>query len=461
MVHLYRPRMLLRLTIALPRGRDWDAWDPLTFDVAVSKARLVSNDHNQADTLDVTVDWIDTGVDPRYLTGATCEFYLGDADELGRWNPGPDSLRFVGRLVEPARSIDGDRFHVELKFHDYTDFFLLAKPFADDGVPLFTETLSQAWARICKHTPGAEELGDNIEFRGFTKDVGLGDAVGPRFRGASAKVPVQPGTDAWGVWQRCVGAMGLISFVWLDRCVITTDSDYYNVDGPVRFVWGQNILNLSERRNLNQAPHGVGVASFDSMTGTTLEVFYDPNAGKRKPAKAPSARKRSRRHSKSADNSPLAELKSEDFIQYAGVTDPVVLERIARRIYAERARQALQGSLTTVEMRATTTTGIEKDLLELRSGDTIEIRLLDTEDESVVKQFPTRESRTEYLMEKGYSPQVAQIIAANVERLGSKSTLYYVRSVTTEFEVSAEGGSFQITVEFCNKIDVGDIEDGA
>jgi hypothetical protein len=228
----------------------------------------------------------------------------------------------------------------------------------------------------------------------------------------------------------------------------------------VRFVWGRNILNLSERRNLSQAPRGVGVASFDPMTGTTIEVFYDPNAGKRKPAKAPSARKRARGHATTADKSPLAELKSEDIIQYAGVTDPVVLERIARRIYAERARQALQGSLTTVEMRAETTMGVEKDLLALRSGDTIEIRLLDTEDESTVKQFPTRESRVEYLMEKGYSPQVAQIIAANVERLGSKSTLYYVRSVTTELDVTAEGGSFQITVEFCNKIDIGDAVEG-
>src|SRR6478735_10008156 len=97
---VYRPRALLRLTIPLPRG---DGYEAFTYDVDVRRVHLEINDHNHADALDVEVDWIDAGVDPRWIAGGTCEFYLGAADDFGDWEPAEDNLRFVGRMVRPAR----------------------------------------------------------------------------------------------------------------------------------------------------------------------------------------------------------------------------------------------------------------------------------------------------------------------------------------------------------------------
>lgn len=440
---VYRPRALLRLTVPLPTG---DGFEPFTYDVDVSRVRLERNDHNHADSLDVEVDWIDAGVDPRWIAGGTCELYMGSADDFGDWGPSDDNLRFVGRMVRPARELRSDSLRVSLLFHDYTSFFLLAKPFASSGVPLYSDTLQAAWARICDQVPGVEALKDNLEFRGLS-------APGPRVSSAVAarfqklgKVPVKPGVDAWAVWQQVVGMMGLISFFEGDRCVVTTATDYFTGSSTPALVYGRNILNFREERNNDRGIRGVGITSYDPLTGKSLEAIYDPLAGKRK-AKKPAAKK------KGGAKTALVDTTEVDFFQFPGVTNPEQLEVIARRVYEERSRQELEGSVSTADMTASTTTGDEADLLSLRSGDTIEVRFMDSEDAAFVRVMESVGDRTAYLVDRGYSEPVANIIAANVDRMTDKSSLFYVKSMTVDMESTEDGGSFNVDIQFINKID--------
>lgn len=442
---VYRPRALLRLTIPVPKtGGDYE---PVTYDVPVITARLVSNDHNHADTLSVTVDWLDAGVDPRWIAGGTCEFYMAHVEGGGELEPSDASLRFVGRMVKPARSSKGDTLSVTLEFHDYTSFFLLAKPVATDGIPLFAETLEEAWRRLCDNVPGAWELYDNIELRGLTSTPVLGSAVAPRFRG-KGRLHVPPGSDAWAIWQQAVGSVGLISYFDRDRLVITTAEDYYTAAAPPRLVWGQNLLEFSEERNNDRALRGVGVTSFDPIAGEAIEAIYNPLAAVRQKLKAKTAAK-----GKKGKAKPVNDAKDCDIFAVPGITDYDTAMALAKRVYEERSRQELEGTAVTVDMTAEDAAGDTFDLLALRSGDTLDVRFLDADTNAFLRTYVSPGERVAYLVSKGYQEPVARIIAGNVDRMTDKSSLFYCKSVTTSLESNPDGGTFRLEVAFANKID--------
>jgi len=443
-VTTYRPRSLLRLTIPVPKGGDFE---PVTYDVPVLSSRHVSNDHNHADTLTTTVDWLDAGVDPRWIAGGTCEFYAAHVPSGGEIEPSADNLRFVGRMVKPARSSKGDTLSVTLDFHDYTSFFLLAKPVATDGIPLFAETLEEAWRRLCDNVPGAWDLYDNIELRGLSSTPVLGSAVAPRFRG-KGRLHVQPGADAWSIWQQAVGSVGLISYFDRDRLVITTAEDYYTAASPPRLVWGRNLLDFSEERNNDRALRGVGITSFDPIKGEAIEAIYNPLAATRQKLKATTGAKGKKKKGK-----PVNDAKDCDIFAVPGITDQEAALALAKRVYEERSRQELEGMAATADMTAEDASGDTFDLLALRSGDTLDVRFLDTDTATFLRTYVSAQDRVSYLVAHGYSEPVARIVAGNVDRVTDKSSLFYVKTATTTIESSADGGSFRLEVAFANKID--------
>jgi hypothetical protein len=435
----FRPRALLRLAVVV-HGQN----DPITFEVPVVRARHARNDHNHADTLEVTVDWADTGVDPRWIASAIGEYHLGTADERGSWEPSEFNRRFIGRLVEASRVGDGDAVRVEMTFHDYTSFFILAKPVASDAVPLYSDTLDQAWARLCETVPGAQDL-DELELRGLDSTPVIGDGVAARFKKRGA-LHIKPGIDAWALWQQTVGMAGLISFFDQDVCVVTTARDLYTSDSPPRILYGKNLLSFSEHRNNDRAAKGVIITSYDPIKGVSLEASFNPHAGN---VKKVGAKKKSRK-ARVIDVS-----KEYDVFAYPGVTEQTALDALCERVYFERARQELEGTVATGDMVAETSGGAMFDLLSLGSGDAIEIRFLGDEDVQFVKNFDTVQKRATYLERLGYTPQVAQIIAANVDSIGTRSNLFHVKSVTSTIESSGAdgGGSFRLEIAYCNKID--------
>jgi hypothetical protein len=214
---------------------------------------------------------------------------------------------------------------------------------------------------------------------------------------------------------------------------------------PPRIVWGKNLLDFTEKRNNNRTIKGVGIQSFDPIAGKTLESLYNPLAGN--VHKKIGAKSRGKAASGHDD-------KEYDIFQYSGITEQAALDALAKRVYAERSRQELEGALSTAEMEIPTGAGEAFDLLSLASGDTIDVRFVDTADAEFVKGFDSREKRVKYLEAIGYSGSVANIIAANVDSLTSKSNLFYCKTVTTTLEATSDGGgSFRVDIEYMNKID--------
>src|SRR5690606_25269097 len=148
------------------------------------------------------------------------------------------------------------------------------------GVPDYSQRLDDAWKRIVSQTPGAQALADRLVLEGISDFPQLGKAVAARFR-RLGKVPTRPDTDAWAGWQQCVGMLGLVSYVDRQNVIVTTATNLYTSENPPRLIWGRNILSIEEERDAALASKGVGITSFDPLTGTTLEALWPPVGDKR------------------------------------------------------------------------------------------------------------------------------------------------------------------------------------
>ncbi|MDB4994876.1 MAG: hypothetical protein JWM74_2308 [Myxococcaceae bacterium] len=460
MGHYFRPKMACRITVPVFGGGPNET---VTIPLRLRRATLDHNDHNHADTLVVAAEWRDCGVDPRLIKNATTEFWMGNGNERGVFTPSLETLRFLGVMNKPRRvAKEGGGFQVELEFHDYTAFFLEQKPFPSAGVPAYTDTLADAWAQVCDHTgPLGEDgkiqssvaiLRDALECRGgVSPDLVLGTAVAQRFARLS-KVPVKPQSDAWAVWQQCVGMMGLISWIDGDRCVVTTSTEYYTVDTAPRLIWGRNILDAEEQAHAKFSDKGVALTSFDPISGTTYEAFYPPPGDARIVRKRVTAKKAGKHGRPSKAKAPAFPSERYDFFEYHGVTDLDRLHEIATRVWDERSRQELDGKIRTGEMFVDGVDGNLIDLLELRAGDAVRIEI-DAHDKERLAALSGSESQArEYLAARGYSPEAATLILANMSKVGKLDTTFHATNVRTTLEASGDGGHFEVEVSYHNKI---------
>jgi hypothetical protein len=456
----YRPRCaaVLRVPVmgaSAERSAQTKSTDLVEFPIRVRRAWWELNDHQHADQLKLTAEWKDVGIDPRLLSSAVVQFYLGTADDEGEWRPSAENLRFVGILQRAQRSAkQGEGFTVDLEFHDYTALFLRTK-LPQDGIPDYSQTLDEAWRRICEHcgfyaVDDPKKIVSSVSaLRGRLRPIGslaqswpplLKRAVAPRFARLAAKVPAKPDSDAWAVWQQCCGMCGLISFIRKDECLVTLAQDYYTEKDPPRLVWAENVVALTETRNADLAGKGAAVTSFDPLTMTTLEAFYPPRADPKVTTK----------HAVASDKGVPAE--RYDFFAYTGVTDQGQLDALARRIWEERSRQELEGSLTTVEMVTETMSKRAFDLLTLGSGDAIRVDFRANE-RGALLDIPSLDGRIAYLVARGYSGGVAELMAKNTQALASLKSEFCVRRVTVDLQTGSDG-SFELQIAYCNRIDV-------
>jgi len=454
----YRPRMHLDLIVpdeALAPGA------VVTIPVDIRKARWVVNDHNHADELEVDAEFADVGIDPRMIQGSLANFYMGDAGALDNFEPSPSTLRFVGRLSTATRagSEDGSGMRVELKFLDYTSFFLLAKPVAAKAIPKFSDTLSEAWARLCDGLGDPSPVADlakGLLVRGSSVaqvtaalQTPIGHAVPDRLAKLGGPIAIDPKMDAWAIWQTCVGMMGLISYFERDRLVCVFPEAYYGPAGSApRFVWGENIMSYSEERQNDFEKKGVALVSFDPLTGRTIEALWPPEGDKtiQKKQAGPGAKR------------PVTN-EARDYFPIPNVSDPEALLEQAKRIYEERSRQEMVGQLTTVEMVVKSGDGTPVDLLALQLGTTLEIQIDPTDFAGADLTDGTQPSKTAIsnrLVARGLPVDVAGILARNWGRLTTLRREWCLKGYEVDLSSSEEGGEFKITIHYCNRLDPTD-----
>jgi hypothetical protein len=432
------------------------------FDIRPTKVRLESNNYLEADQCDVTFAYDEAGLDPRLLRSAEGYVYIVDSHSFGGPVNSADNLRFIGIARDVTREFNPDeRKTITIRFQDYTCLFLEMKNFPDAGIPSFSMTIQQAWEHICDHTgywdldtheiqSSVENLKDRLIFQGdIDPTITLGSAV-PQRIARLGKPIVDHASDAWAVWQAVIGSLGLISFVRGDQVIVTTATDFYTASDPPRFLYGLNILKLTESREVGQLSNKlIAVRAYDPLAKKTLESLYpNPNSG---------LARRKKKLGASAKKAPKT-VTTQDYelldLPFA-VASQDQLDNIAQRIWEERTRQELHGTLTTREMFVDTAQGSQHfDLLQLAAGDQIQVEIeQDALDD--IQSLPTVQARLVALLVKGYSPSTANYIASNLDGINSLGSQFLVHSVVTELEAMDSGeGKFEISVDFLNRIQV-------
>lgn len=471
----YRPRMSAELAVPLAGTRSQRvamASDEqvVKLPVRLHEVTVTRNDLNHADEAKMAVEFNDAPVDPRVLQSATGLVWIGQADASfggdGIWQPRPADLQFAGVVTRVGRMLRNEEgWSVDIDLQDYTTLFIESAHYPREGFPPLTMPLSQAWAHICDHTGPLDDEGnvlstvavlrDRIVFQGEAKDIVIGSALPKRFAAMGASIYPIAAANAWTVWQQVVRAVGLVSYIHLDQCIVTTATDYFTSQNPPLFVLGRNVASLEETREIKFSGKGVAVLGFDPLTGTTIEGLYPPIGDKRVQRKRMGARVATTKRKKPPP-SQEAVLASEarDVFNVPGVMDQAIADQVAQRIWEERSRQEIEGSFETFDMKVPLADGSRWiRTLDLKSGDTVHLEIQPAiEACSKIKDLAERQKR---LRELGFSEAAAEIAARNLVDLGTLASTVYVKTFTATF-VCPQGfddGEVMMRVEFLNRYD--------
>jgi hypothetical protein len=423
-------------------------------------------DHNRADRVAISAEWYDAGMDPRALANAAIKVYIGQANDRDLFTPTDDNERFRGIVTEVKRASSADgRLTVELVAHDLTSLFLRTKPFRENGVPSLSMTLSDAWRLICDYTgwydhqgktfiSTATALKDHLVFRGAAKDVQLSKSAAPRFANLAKVMPAGMGageTDAWAVWKQCVGMVGFLTYIDRGDCIVTTATDFYSSKNPVRFIYGQNVLEHEESRDCTRTRVGIGLISFDPISGKTIETFWPPLTYK--PIKG--------KFATSGVKGVSDVSKYEIFPAPPGVTNEDDLLDANKYAWEEISRQELRGGVTTTYMELPRFDGSMVDIMSVMPGDAVSVEF-DAGLKSEILKQQSQGDRIIYLVSNGYSQATAQLMAANVDDLTKLKSECSVVRVGVAFEASDEGGKFEVNVGYNARLqDTGDTDQTA
>ena len=453
---IYRPRMAAVITVPVfGTTSEIDAQDRGTsvvrLPVHLRRATIEYNDHNTADTCELEAEWRDCGVDPRFLKHCTGEVWMRDIGDNMDLDLTRDS-QFIGVCTKARRvAASHNGFVVYLELHDYTDFFLRNKLVAE-GIPTFNDRLDQAWDKICLNTGYAdistnkiysnvEILRGRLELRGLDVFPVLGEAVQPHFK-RMGTLPVKYGATSWDVWKICCGMLGLITYIDRDKCIVTTTTEHYSVKKAPLMIWGENLLDADEVSHPKQWDKGVCVQSFDPIDGTVMEAYYPPPGDKRIRTKRAVARRK--------DYNP-DEIRSDEYLYFEAnyCHDQTQLDRIAQSAYDEASRQELEGKISTAEMAVDTADGNRMSLLDLRAGDAIQIRI-DPQTNELLTTVGGIDARVSYLVDRGYTVGVAELIARNADALAVLKPVYHVKAA----RFSMENDKYECDINYHNLIDV-------
>ncbi len=451
----YKPKTLALLDVPKFGSRT----EFVTLQPRVIEAKWTKNNHLVADELTILIGWNEGGVDPRYLKNARVAFWLWDEnkedfDKVAH-------LRFTGICTKATRRLHDVGWVVDLQFHDYTTLFIHNKPMKSSGMPSYSDTLQQIWERICDNTgwqdPDNEKIVSSVEalrdhLRVTRDDIAkmtLGQVVPERFH-AIAKPQPKKEASSWDVWQWCIGSLGLISYIDKDVCVVTDSTEHYEKESAATAIYGENIHSLEEEVDASITNKGILLKSFDPLQGRILEAFYPPPGDERL-----KGHKGAHRPKSEGGTEVTANEQSGDYEEYNmySITDQKALDKAAVDAYEERSRQEIQGSFKTSEMIlfGRDEDRREIDIFDLRAGDAISIEMDPSINRDKLLSLPTEAARAAFLVsEFDYDPDVAKLIAANLEVKAFASVIFHIKSL----ELDLGPDRFEVEVKFHNLITI-------
>ena len=468
------------------------------------KATLLRNGIRQADTLTLTLRFLDLPFDPRALRAIGVQYYLGslsEADYLKEIDGSqrfmlPDAfvdpygaqrtnLRFEGWCDEYAEEVDDDgEATVVLECTDNTRLLIDVEAPAKLTIPP-DKPIDEAIATYLANFP---------QFRGLQVEYRPAGATPPMLKAALAKSAFRPNLgpppsggagggsggggaggggskiSTWDYVTDVCGAVGLICFLEGVKIVIQRPRTLFaskfsgRPDDPFvgrtlpsgrlltnrTFIYGRNVSRYGFKRKFTKnAPHNVEVRSWSAKKGKLLAQRF-PGTGKdqRQPKLLPGD---------AAD-------ETWKVITVAGVDDEATLRAVAQSVYEQLGRAEFTGRFSTKNLGSFGGGPADPDVLDCQAGDAIELEVAraidaDTSRGTTAEKITARAAS--YLQSLGFDPKVAAAYGTAISKVGLQST-FRVRSLAIDWDAamdSGDSGGVNLDFEIVNFLEVRSSKD--
>lgn len=462
-----------------------------------------------ADTLNLTIKFIDLPIDPRTVRSCWIEFYLGSvsADDYAAGIEG--AIRDAGNgRVEPMNLIPDaytdatGQARTNLRFQGFVDKWSndwsetgepLIRLDCRDNTQLLIDTEAPSKLRIDAKLPIDKAIATYLthfpQFAGLIVEYRPGDVE--QRRGGEASIPQldkalsktafpprlgpapnlmlgQPSgmavwdflTDVCGSVGHTVRVEGIAIVIQQTRTLYSTEGKEGSVNRPDdpfkgrngrpfrQFIYGRNILELkNERSFVKTMPTNIEVRCFDPEKKSTIVGRYPTQVvGKGVQSSIP------------GDGGP-----EEKWLVWkvSGISNPLTLRIIAQNIYEQLGRQELFVKLKTKNLASFGGGNLDPDILDMRAGDTFELftnrgseGVDDSNGEATLtnleKQLSMqRERNREFMRTLGFDTKFAEAYAKVFTDLGFQ-TSYRVKAMA--FTWNEQGVS--IDVDGVNYVEV-------
>ena len=405
--------------------------------------KVERNDHQTADTAEITLDFESFPFDPRIIRGGTVEAFIADAGsaegtfwEALKSDPATARSRciFMGVIDEISNSLEDDRT-VTIKCRDYTAY-LLDTALEPGAIPYGTKTLAEIVRGILDQLPTTTNIA--IEARGDR--VALLKPSSYMIRGDNPDTgarKIKEGETPWELIQELAVTGGIVAYVELDAVVLAEPATLQLDESPSErerhWALGRDVMSFQSSRQLGR------------RSGIVVQVSsWDPEDGITRRARAP--RKEVTIEAvvqvpatKLGDDGKKKPTERPPHIRpyvVRGVRDQGQLQQIADAIYEQLRHHSLEATITTHNF----TDVAGKPITGLRYGDPV---VLD-----VAPEFPSHLAeppsvQVERLIALGYRVQDAQALT---DAFAALRVPFWINRVTYDYDGEGDP-AFTLTVE--------------
>lgn len=452
-MRFFYPRALVRISALVQLSRSVEQLATVVDVVTPRSVVIERNDYNTADKVTIEIDAMNFPILPRLIRQVIVQVFAGDAGSL---SGSPEDLqeddaliRFIGYVDDPEATFEDGDGRIKWEARDYTALYLDTKRPSRDVVPSYGDRLDVALRRILDSVPGGSNIGLVLE--GAQEWPQLNEAAPKALRDAA--IPVKADDTAWHLIKRACDPVAMIPRMVLDKLVVGTSRGLRPPRRRPVFVYGDGITTYSEKRKLGKIREGVGLNGYDLSTRRYITAIYPPahDASIAKKAHVKTAVK------KKALPSPAIPGSDDKrfWMPYGAVANQDALDDAAERLFHERQRQEFEGSFKWSRMTAPNDESdaeadfddesFDIDITGLANGDHIFVGI-DPGHRQLLAGVQGFDARVAFLIDQGYSENVAPTLVRAFEENVDATLEVYVRKATHRYD--EEG--FELTVEFQN-----------
>lgn len=452
-MRFFYPRAELAITAYVNTSRTGTSFEVVEFRAVPRSVTIERNSYNEADECKIEFSAARFPVLPRSVRQVLIRVYAGDVGGLYGEAASliePEFLRFIGYVDDPELSLDESDGKIGWKARDFTALLLDTKRPSVKIVPSYGDRLDRALRRILDDLPGGEAI-DLVYENGATSWPDLSAAAPAGW--ANKQMPAKPEDTAWDLIKRACDPLGLIPQIKLDKLHVSSSRGLENPTRRPVFIWGQNLLEYKEKRNLRRLREGIGLNGYDLSRRKYITALWPPEGDRAVVAHLKPATKKG---GKPKPQLIAGSNEKRKWFPFGAVANQKALDEAARRIFEVRRAQEFEGSFKCARMVVPSQDQIDDgfeaeigqfDVTGLSSGDRVMLDVR-SDEKTLLGRLSTTEARARYLVDQGYGEAAARALARVFDSGVEGPLEVYVHKASHKFTEA----DYSLEVEFKNLI---------